>query len=166
MEEETWKSIIIDDFDWNAEISDYGQVRSTKTQRIRKIQPKGIYQTVVLKHQNKQREYYIHWLVAYAFIPNDNPIQKTMVQRKPIEGLPLNHVSTLKWVTRSEVTKKAHQKETRKLTGKKIVQYDLNMNVIKEYPSIAAAGRAGYKNLYDCLAGNTKEAYKCYWAYG
>ncbi len=164
--EETWKSIIIDDFDWNAEISDHGQVRSINTQLMRKIQTDDDnYQTVILKHQKKTKKCYIHWLVAYAFIPNDNPTQKKIVQRKPIEGLPLNHVSTLKWATRSEVTQEAHRKETRKSTGKKIVQYDLNMNVIKEYPSVAAAGRAGYKNLYDCLAGRTKQAHNCYWAY-
>lgn len=170
--EETWKRIIIDDFDWNAEISNHGQVRSAKTQRLRSTQPKGKdadgvdYQYVILKHQNKRTDHPVHWLVAHMFIPNDNPTEKIMVQRKPIDGLPLNHVSTLTWVTRSEVTQAAHKKATRKSTGKKILQFDMQMNPMNEFPSVAAARRAGFKSIYSCLTGDAKHAHGCYWTYG
>lgn len=88
---ETWKIIA----DCNKYlISNFGRVMNLRTKRI--LSPsQGIYKMVLLRYQS----YYIHRLVAKAFI--DNPENKPCVDH--INGdKHNNHVENLRWSTYSE----------------------------------------------------------------
>ena len=57
---------------------------------------------------NKLPEKYVHRIVAKAFVPNDDPLNKTHVDH--IDGNKHNnHYTNLQWVTRSENMKRMHK---------------------------------------------------------
>lgn len=67
---------------------------------------RGYYKAVVLYQGGKQRRYYVHRLIAAAFIPN--PLNKPYVNH--IDGNPINNnVNNLEWVTNSENLAHAYQ---------------------------------------------------------
>ena len=91
----------------NYEITENGDVRNKKTQRVLTggINNRG-YKTVHIKHSDKPE--FVHRLVAETFIENDDPIHKTDVNHK--DGNKLNnHVSNLEWVSRSRNVKHAYE---------------------------------------------------------
>lgn len=97
------------------EVSDYGNVRSFKRSPrnphgeaypIKGSVDKWGYGTVVLVRQNPatgKRELkclFRHRLVAQAFIPNDDPINKTLVlHRLSLSWGGTNHATNLRWGT-------------------------------------------------------------------
>ena len=92
------------------------------------------YLFVNLSMNNKQYHRYVHRLVAEAFIPN-----------------PENNDYALK-VMREQGENKRNNK-----ASKPIIQYDLEMNFIAEYPSVREAERQlGYKGICACLVGKQK----------
>lgn len=68
---EIWKPI--PQYEGLYEVSNYGEIRSAVTQRIKNqfTKPNG-YKTVQLWVGNKGRSEYVHRLVAFAFVPNPN----------------------------------------------------------------------------------------------
>ena len=86
------------------EVSDEGQVRHKRTQRLKKLQPSncgGNYLSVQLWDTTTKRgkSYKVHWLVLLAFV---GPKQDGMVIRH-IDGNPLNNALTnLQYGTYSE----------------------------------------------------------------
>ena len=86
------------------EVSDEGQVRHKRTQRLKKLQPSncgGNYLSVQLWDTTTKRgkSYKVHWLVLLAFV---GPKEDGMVIRH-IDGDPLNNALTnLKYGTYSE----------------------------------------------------------------
>lgn len=73
LESENWKEI--DGYDGMYQVSDLGRVRSLKYGKTRVLKggstPKG-YRTVLLYNDKKVKCFYVHRLVAQAFIPNDD----------------------------------------------------------------------------------------------
>lgn len=104
--EEIWKSLEFVDCP-GYEVSNLGRVRNikVKTKRIikgflnRKVHP---YRQVLLcTSENKPKAFRVGRLVALAFVPNPDPINKLFVDH--IDGDSLNDVATnLRWVTASE----------------------------------------------------------------
>ena len=85
-------------------VSDLGNVKSLKYNKERIIKPiragKGYYQVFLYKNCNYDR-FYIHRLVALAFIPN--PDGKSDVDH--IDGIKTNNnVSNLRWTSHKENT--------------------------------------------------------------
>jgi hypothetical protein len=101
-QEEIWKTIIIDGEEWNYEVCNLdGKVRNTKTGRILKQRrnKKTGYCTVGLSKDGKGKIFYVHRLVATAFIPN--PLNYTDVNHIN-EDKTDNSVENLEWLPHKE----------------------------------------------------------------
>lgn len=168
---EVWKDI--EEYEGQYQVSDQGRVRSlpnqtNKTIRILKPQtlPTG-YLYVILCKDGKVKHYYIHRLVAQAFIPNDDPEHKTQCNHKSEEKW-LNTVENLEWVSAKENSnwgtgkERSHQKRR-----KQIKQMDLENNVIKIWSSIYEAGQNGFNigSISSCCLGKRKTANGYRWKY-
>ena len=97
----TWKQISAYGYD----VSDDGQVRNRVTQRILKatVNNRG-RRMVSLRKDGNTHHFYVHRLVAEAFIPN--PDDKSLVDH--IDRNPLNNrVSNLRWCSSAENNRNA-----------------------------------------------------------
>ena len=163
---ENWKTI---ENVTNYEVSDLGQIRNTKTNYILKgrLSKSGYLQVSLTdKETKKQKNYYIHRLVAIYFLENlDN---KREVNHK--DGNKLNNnVDNLEWVTPSE-NQKHRQKilDKTKTSQRKIGKFNKNHVLIEEYPSIVDAAKSFGKsrvNIDNALQGKQKTAYGFIWEY-
>lgn len=117
-DDEIWKPIDwIDGIDGRYEISNQGQIRSLFAKRwcpfnnqfyivkrIRYLSPTDNgngYKIIGLKVNNKRKNYYLHRLVAIAFIPN--PLNKPEVNHLNFDRTD-NRASNLEWCTDLENT--------------------------------------------------------------
>ena len=156
----------------NYQVSNYGRVRNKKTNRILKqhIQRGGYYK-VSLYLDGKQNYYLVHRLVAIAFIPNPNNY-KYVNHKNEIKTD--NRVENLEWCSFEYNinfgTRNIRSSES-KINGKKskaILQYDLQGNFIKEWPSISEIHRQlGFasSNISACCKGRFKSMYGYIWKY-
>ncbi len=123
------------------------------------------YLTVNLYKNNVGKSFYVHRLVAQAFIPN--PENKETVNH--INGDKHdNRAVNLEWNTYTENNNHAYitglndEKHRRNCKGSfPVLQYDLNMNLIATYPSMREAER---KTGVDCASISL--AIKKGWKYG
>lgn len=109
------------------------------------------YMCVRLSKNNEITNYNVHRLVAEAFIPN--PLNLPCVNHKD-EDKTNNHVDNLEWCTYQynntygtaiERRAKKHSinmlGKTNTNRSKPVIQYDLDGNVVNEFPSVAEACR-------------------------
>ena len=102
MLEEIWKDI--PDYEGLYQVSNYGRVKSLHfgKEKLLKPQPNSNgYLRVYLYKEKKQKLKYVHQLVAIAFIPNNNPIEKTEINHID-ENKENNCVNNLCWITHKE----------------------------------------------------------------
>ena len=78
-------------------VSNYGRARNDKTGRLLKLRKTG-YCDIAIRINGKRKKFYIHRLVAEAFIPNPN--NYNIVNHKD-ENPNNNHVDNLEWCTQS-----------------------------------------------------------------
>ena len=138
------------------------------------------YLKVTLSKNNKQRTFRVHILVAKAFIPN--PENKLEVNH--IDGNKQNNkVDNLEWNTRSENELHAYKnglakpsdkqkqvvaKYAKENYSKKIIQYSLNGDFIKEWNSMHDVWRElGIRPSYicRCCKGLRNQTYGYIWKY-
>ena len=173
-----WKNI--KNYEGLYQVSDDGQVKSLKNNKSKKekiLKPsktRGGYLRVVLCKEGKTKAYLVHRLVADAFI--SNPDNLPQINHKD-ENKTNNIVSNLEYCTSKyninfgSRTKKAVKKTTGVLNTKssKIVkQFDLQGNLIEEYPSISEVERKfGYSqgNISSVCSGRHKTAYNFRWEF-
>lgn len=188
---EIWKDI--KGYEGLYQISSFGNVKSLDRYIINKNGDKqyfpgkyltqGIsdnYLKVILSKNNKQRTFRVHILVARAFIPN--PENKPEVNH--IDGNKKNNkVNNLEWNTRSEnefhayrnglakpsnKQKQAVVKYAKENYSKKVVQYSLNGEFIKEWNSMHDVWRElGIRPSYicRCCKGLRNQTYGYIWKY-
>ena len=175
--EEIWKDI--KGYEGLYQVSNLGRVKSLKRKvyagrnRLRwqyerimsnnKSNGNG-YLVVNLNKESKDKNKYIHRLVAEAFIPNPN--HYLYVNHKD-ENRKNNKVDNLEWCTAlyNNTYKNAHirkgLKNRNNRLSKKVYQLDDDNNIIKEYPSISEASRQlnlTMQSLSGCLNGKTKHS--------
>lgn len=101
---EIWRDIVDDvvDYEGKYQVSNFARVRSFHRDKIKIIKPDIIhtgYLRVLLYKDGKTKSYYVHVLVAKAFVPN--PDNKRQVNH--IDGDKSNNcVDNLEWTTPSE----------------------------------------------------------------
>lgn len=144
----------------NYEVSNLGKVRNMKSGRILKPYLNNYgYLKHCLSEHNKKKYIFLHRIIAIAFI--DNPEEKPCVNH--IDENKLNNdLSNLEWCTVKENnihgtrTKRAAEKHF-----KKVIQLDLNDNVLNEFESIKQAEQkigALARNISSCCNGKRKSA--------
>ncbi len=153
--EEIWKTL--DDYS-DYSVSNYGNVRNHFTGNILKIASRKYNNVVYIS----DKQFTVHKLVAEYFVPNDNPTENTQIVH--IDGdVRNNRADNLKW------TKKIVKNyKIKKNIIKPILQYDKNMNLIKEWKNmkeIIENTNYGSSRLYTALTIEGKIAYDSIWKY-
>lgn len=170
--QESWKDI--KDFEGIYQISNLGRVKSLrtynsfkKTYYYREKILKGKIDTngyvMVCLCKGKQKYVRVHRLVAEAFIPN--PHNYPIINHKD-ENKQNNCVDNLEWC--SYLYNNTYGTKNKNIC-KKVIQYDLNGNFIKEYCSINEASRQlkiSHSSIILALKGKTKHAHGYKWKYG
>jgi hypothetical protein len=117
----------------------------------------GYYKINVVDSKNIRRKILIHRLVACAFINNDDPNNKKIVDHINRNRLDNDYIN-LRWVTRSE---NAHNANLSKNHNIAVCQYALNNEFIKRYQSIICASKetnTKYHMINMCCRGIRKNA--------
>ena len=141
-----------------------GEVYSYKSKKFLKLKiNKGGYLQVGLRKNGERKFYYIHRLVAEAYLPN--PENLPQINHKD-ENKTNNCLQNLEWCD----NKYNHNYGTineRISNSKKIpiLQYSLNGEFIREWPSATDVGREVNKGISQCLRGKSKSSYGFIWKY-
>jgi hypothetical protein len=143
----------------NYYVSNYGNIKNNKTNRLLKIQKSSGYSTIGLNNINKISCFLVHRLVAKAFIPNpENKLTVNHINHDTHD----NRVENLEWNTSKEQVTHNYNTETEKrLTNRarSVVCFDkLTKQQIKEFRSLSDAaiwlnGTCDSTNISSCLAG-------------
>ena len=180
MKEEIWKPI---KGYYGLEVSNQGRVRRTKHTNkgnigkykdklpyiLKTSNDKDGYVLVTLSENGKNFHARMHRLVAETFIPNT----ENKPQVNHINGIKNdNRVENLEWSTRSENIRHRINvlgiKLTNNIKSKPVLQYDMQMNFIKEYPSAKEAHRQtgmSQGHISQCCRGEFKQYNKFIWKY-
>ena len=163
---EMWKDI--EGYEGIYQVSNLGRVKSlsrnTKNQYrnseiVKSKEIRNGYYSVTLFKNEKGKHFTIHRLVAKAFIPN--PYNKPQINH--IDGNKLNNnVSNLEWCTQQENTIHAYKNNLINPYTTKVIQYDKNMNFIKEWNSIKEVEKElniNHSNIVTVCKMNTNRKY-------
>lgn len=176
---EIWKDI--KGFEGIYQASNLGRVKSLERidalgrkvkERILKpgLTNKGYYQVWLCKNSIKKK-YFVHRLVWIAFngrIPEGyevNHINEVKTDNRLSNLNLMTAKENMNWGTRNARSAKKH------INGKKskaVLQFDLNDNFIKEYPSIRQVERElgfAQPNISACCNGKYKQMYGFKWKY-
>lgn len=134
-EKEIWKDI--PDFEKLYQISNLGRVRRKKDNYIfKENKNSGGYRVVTLTKNKKDYSVSVHRIVANVFIKKIKG--KNFINH--IDGNKMNNrVDNLEWCTQSENMYHAYKNKLEIKQGKKVIQYDLKMNIIKIWNKISDA---------------------------
>ena len=146
-----------------------GQIKPIKSRYIRPADNGSGYKFVYLWKDNKQHRYYVHRLVDETFIPNpDNLPEINHIDNNKNN----NHVNNLEWCSYGQNIKHAYKTGLKVATSnhlkRKILQYDKNMNFIKEWECTKDVQRSlgiYHSNISVCCEGRQKTAGGYIWRY-
>lgn len=137
IDNEHWKDI--EGYDGMYQVSDLGRVRSRKSGewKVRKsVKNKDGYLTVCLFKDNKVNGFFVHRLVASAFIPNSDETKTTINHIN--EDKTDNRVSNLEWCDRkynNTYNDIHHRRKTKRRKVKDLydpnLTYEQNIEVFK-----------------------------------
>lgn len=160
---EIWRDV--EDYEWLYQVSNLGNVRSKKRNKnLKPFTTSNNYLKVKLSCNNKQIDYFVHRLVAKAFIPNPNNLSQVNHIDENIQN---NNINNLEWCTHSYNQNFGNRnKKVQNALGVKINQYDLNGNFIKTFNSINEAQKECHTgHINKCLSGKYKKAGNYIWKY-
>lgn len=121
------------------------------------------YFLVNLHKDGKMKHYYIHRLIAMAFIPNPNNLPQ--VNHKD-ENKANNCLQNLEWCDTSyNINYGTHNEKVSNSRKKPILQYDLDGNFVREWECAYDVGKDVQGNITNCLKGRIKTAYGFIWKY-
>lgn len=167
------------------QVSNYGEVRNMKTNKILKGRICTGYFRVALCKNGKMKDFLIHRLVAETFLPN--PLNLPFINHK-IEGpngKKMNMVifnedgtidyekTTIEWCdhtynmnygSRNRIISEKH---TNGKLSKPVLQFTPTGEFVREWPSMAEARRNGFWHgaISACCRGKRKTAYGFIWKY-
>jgi hypothetical protein len=158
LENETWKQVILETLDTNDKryyVSNLGRFKNTSGTIMNnyKINDNGYFRVYIYN-----KTYALHRLIALAFIENT----ENKEQVNHIDGNKLNNsIENLEWVTNKE--NQIHKIKIGLANNftRKIAQYDLQINKIKEFKSIVEASNElhiGKSNIIGVLKNYRKTA--------
>ena len=97
---EEWRTVVHNGIVYEKyEVSNMGNVRNSKHQILKPAKRKNGYLQVLLYKNGKRNMFLVHRLVAFAFIPNDNPQEKTDINHID-ENKSNNMVDNLEWCSK------------------------------------------------------------------
>lgn len=159
------------------EVSNLGRIRTIATGYIRSltVSDRG-YLTVLFKRRGNSKRFYVHRLVANAFIPNPN--NKRTVNH--IDGNKQNNnVDNLEWATYEEnishswktglrSSTKEQREAVSRLRSKPVLRIDPRTNEVCEFKSATEAAKCvdGHQaNISACCRNKLKTAYGYFWKF-
>lgn len=170
MENEVWKNVV--GYEGLYKVSNLGRIKSLYNynrngSNILKPKIKRGYYTVGLRKNGIRKWYLVHRLVAQAFIQNHNNYPQ--INHKNENKLD-NNVNNLEWCTvLYNNTYGTRIKRVKDKTSKPVLQYDINMNFIKEYASLVDATKEmGLKStscISLCCSGKYETSKGYIWRY-
>jgi hypothetical protein len=153
-EKEIWKQVIMDNVEWNYEVSNTGKLR-VKTTKLEKslVERGGGYIGTVLSRDSKKKSVYMHCLVMDMFEPS-------------VEKLTIVHINGDKTDNRLvNLRRSVEKKKKPPSTSKKaILRHDSNKNVVR-YECVQDAVNEFGSHINDCLNGTSQSAYGYFWEY-
>ena len=189
---EIWRTAIVNGEPWeNYQVSNLGRIlslnygRTGRAELMRLEETKSGYFRVTLCKNKETKHCFVHRLVAEAFLPN--PENKPFINHKiqGDEGKKINIVyieedgsinkekSTIEWCDRKYNNNYGTRNErisktmTNGKKSKKVLQFTLDGEFIREWPSTAECGRNGFCESYiaACCRGEYNSAYGFKWCY-
>lgn len=174
---EKWKVLYCNS---NYEISNLGNIRNKKGQIIKQQNKKG-YMQIGLRNGKEKKWYITHRLIAEAFISDKTTFKSMPYEDRTkisLDDLQINHkdentlnnnVDNLEWCTCSyNINYGNRNKKMSKKISKKIIQYDLDNNLIKEWISMLEIQRElgiWHSRIGKCCRGITKSVNGYIWKY-
>ena len=145
-------------------VTSCGKVWSYRRQKFLKPRVnRGGYLYVNLSKNGKAKSYVVHRLVAEAYIPN--PDNLPMINHKD-ECKTNNCLQNLEWCDASYNINYGTRNEKVAISLKiPIIQFDLDGNFIREWPSATDVGKEVNSNICECLKGRRKTAIGYIWKY-
>ena len=167
---EQWKDII---YEKDYQISNLGRIKSFKWGKeriLKQSQCMNGYYYVNLSKNGIVKNYFVHRLVAEAFLPNPN--NYPCVNHKD-EDKSNNIVSNLEWCDVKYNTnygtrnKRIGKSNTNGKLSKPVLQYTLDGQFVKEWPSTMEAARNGFNqgHIIECCRKNRKTHKGFKWGY-
>ena len=142
----------------------YTTIRVYEEKMLKQSLSKKGYRIISLYSDSGLKNHIVHRLVAQAFIPN--PLKLPQVNHKDENKLN-NVVENLEWCT-AQYNNNYGTRNYRNAQAKsqKIIQKDLNGNIIKEWESATEVEKQlGFEasSIRKCCLNKAKTAYKYYW---
>jgi hypothetical protein len=170
---EEWRKIL--NFP-NYSVSNLGNVKNNKTNKLMKINVKGGYCNISLQNETSKKCCKVHRLVALAFI--SNPENKSDVNHEDKNKLN-NNIENLTWMTPKENNQhKSNGLVYKSNKNKPIIRLDkINGDILEKYNSIEDAGTWAFENkltktshngrnaIGNCVNGLSNSAYGFRWEY-
>lgn len=164
IDNEKWKPI--KNYESLYEVSDLGNIKSLKRNVILKVRnDKNGYLVINLCKKGKTKTFKVHRLVAHEFI--DNPLNKKEINHKD-GNKQNNRVNNLEWCSSKENQIHAYKMHLQIPTYKKVFQYDLNNNFIREWKSMKLASeelKIHHGDICQCCKQRRKTAGGFIWRY-
>ena len=184
---EIWRTAIVNGEPWeNYQVSNFGKILSLNYGRTGKSKLKRLNKTktgylqVQLSKNKKKDKFYVHRIVAETFLPNPEGKPEVNHKIEGKKGKTMNFVffnedgtidkerTTIEWVTRKENNNYATRNEragkaiskanTNGKLSKKVLQFTLDGEFVREYPSEAECARNGFcqGHVSRCCRGERK----------